>query len=794
MQDSSRIQESYRRATDILETCSSSFEKKTALRALHEPLGGRRTLTLWHPILEKIINLHLSLCIELNQLDLARKALERYKLITQHSNINSLCDVFAKFLKQLEQRIHCEDVTTEISNENTLSQSEESLHPLVFTSDEPHDEMKKYTRQLRIVTVWETYQFAFKLLKSNPKLTIVFLQIIQRATKFCEEHILIAELREILRTARKHIDRAQKLIVEGSSDAKKVLLGTPDVLYAYMETWTQLFHTLSSSKMEMWQEAYRLADTMNFTLNEAFPGLNAQPNHFIFYFDSLAKIFWVATLGSHQYLYHAYALLQLWKQKKKHGFTDVELAGIVFIASLCVPFLELSESNETGTYRNVQFTAGFLTQWKRLVGLRYNLSRSTLFQEIEKNILPHCHEFLKGVQKKIEENMVNQKLYLTLEKDLYTLEKKSAYVQYIPPLRSNIVVKVISIVLETQSTMKITQLSELCGRDDFSDLEPTLLKVASACKSVPQIDVENDIIAFTSIDNDLFSSAIVDLRQDIENALYKSIPIHEPFHQKRLVKHVLASLNNERQKLFSRLELIEKRRNAHDIEQDESRKKKILEKQQQNAQQRREAAQQLERERKNREEKSKLEEERQKTISNIMNLIERLENVTHKKLPELHKNIDKETLIRIAQKHLAIERQKAEDHAIADVKRMDFFFRALREREWPALKKLCLSCIEEARANVKIRIANQAELLRIHDERVQIDKDRLMRMNNSRLRWGTERIRDRQRIQGAAMKKRTQEQEVMDELARGAAASHAPMETKADATGSDYAFDEEWET
>ena len=772
MQEPIRALEAYRRATDILTAGTSTLERKTALRTLHEPLGGRRRVNYWHPVMEKIIHMHLELCIELNQLELAQKALDHYKKITQHNNATSLQEVVIKFVTALDKKLMSGSLETDVTESSvSLFPLEEELRAAAFDADGFQETVDRKKLQPHARTTWEAYRFSLDLLKTNPKLTTLFLQTVQRCATFCEEHNRAAELRDLLRVARKHLDRVPKLIAHPSGDLRKFLIGTPDILHAYLDTWARLFRVVTAPSMRMWQEAYRLVETMNFTMTEAFPGLNPQPSQIITYFDCLAKVFWAATIGTHHYLYHAYALLHLWKRKKRQGASDSELAGRVLISSLCVSYSDAGEKERGVAQRCAQFSLGLLHHWTRLLGLKYTPTRETLLREVEKHVLPQCSELLRGFYAKVQQNLHDANFHVKLGNDVGILEKDNLYEKYISVIRVNITTAVISTVFSSHSVVKFASLCKLCGVEKFSSIEPIVLKVASTRKRSAHIDHEQEFVSFSNTESDLFTSTLSNLRNIVANVRSTYFISQDSNAHARLVQKAAAEASSERQQLLLRLELMEKRRDAHDIEKEEHRKKSFHEKQQRDAHHRQEAAKQLEKERIDRETKNKVDEENQKSKTRIQDLIKQMEQVTGKKFSELHDLTDKNSLLRAAQKQLKVEQQKVQDSAVSEVKRADFFVRAVREEEWPEIEKTWALQQGEMRQNAEERRKNQLEIQQLNQAKAEETRARLEIMSSRRLQWESERIADRRKAHESSLKKRTQEQQVMEELARGAAAS-----------------------
>lgn len=79
-------------------------KKSDALETLHEVLRMRRHRQYQHDLHEPIINLYLSLCVELRKGHAAKEGLYQYKILTQNTDINSLEKVIRRFVQVAENR------------------------------------------------------------------------------------------------------------------------------------------------------------------------------------------------------------------------------------------------------------------------------------------------------------------------------------------------------------------------------------------------------------------------------------------------------------------------------------------------------------------------------------------------------------------------------------------------------------------------------------------------------------------------------------------------------------------
>eukprot|EP00438_Fugacium_kawagutii_P023101 Skav220084 [mRNA] locus=scaffold262:403435:410567:- [translate_table: standard] len=91
-----------KRAEELLEV----GKQNEALETLHNAILHKRWKNQWSPTLEKIIERHLQLCVELQKMRFAREGLHQYRATCQAANIQSLEQVVRVFRKAAEEKVN----------------------------------------------------------------------------------------------------------------------------------------------------------------------------------------------------------------------------------------------------------------------------------------------------------------------------------------------------------------------------------------------------------------------------------------------------------------------------------------------------------------------------------------------------------------------------------------------------------------------------------------------------------------------------------------------------------------
>eukprot|EP00439_Symbiodinium_sp_Y106_P037288 s5248_g4.t1 len=81
-------------------------KQNEALETLHHAILHKRWKNQWSPTLEKIIERHLQLCVELQKMRFAREGLHQYRATCQAANIQSLEQVVRVFRKAAEEKVN----------------------------------------------------------------------------------------------------------------------------------------------------------------------------------------------------------------------------------------------------------------------------------------------------------------------------------------------------------------------------------------------------------------------------------------------------------------------------------------------------------------------------------------------------------------------------------------------------------------------------------------------------------------------------------------------------------------
>jgi hypothetical protein len=387
-------------------------------------------------------------------------------------------------------------------------------------------------------------------------------------------------------------------------------------------------------------------------------------------------------------------------------------------------------------------------------------------------VIPLCDPVVQNLYAIVNRSVYSLNfLHETLD-DLASIAKSEVHAAYVPLIRKNIVTAVVCTAFRSYSYVTMPTLVSLCKEESFSALEGIVLQVAALRKESVYIDQEKGTVRFSRRDGDTFSATLSNVRNIVAQIQSDYVVRRDKATQDELVKAAIEGAAAERQQLMVRLELMEKRRVAQDVDKEERRKDEFQKKQAKDTHDRQVAAQQLEQERVAREAKKKADDEKLKDLARGVDLVKKLEETVGKKMDDLRKIEDKAALIAAAQSRLQQEQKTLEDKAKEEVKRLDFFVRAMREQEAPALAQWWESASTEMQKDAEVRQQNQLEMHRKNFEAALENKKRMQVMNDKRLAFQNRLIEQRKLAFQEQTKKRNQEQRVAEQLAAGAAKSN----------------------
>ena len=817
-------------------------DKMIALKTIQECFEGRRRVNHWFPVMEQMMHLIIELSADLDVFQtIALRCLEHYKKITQMNNANSLHEVVSKFLAKIKTRLQ---ESIEIHMEEAAEAADASdfaLEKLLRTCawEQRHDsgsleasvEQKRsaeLTARRQLIAFYnksfDVYRSLLYRFRGNLKLSTLFQNTIRQCAQlmldYCTEWQKIpvsgdtqsaglpwikGNLQELLRVTRRHLDRLYRSagadrsqnITPKEMEIRRMCFGSTDIYYGYIETWFKLFEIAKAA--DLWHEAYIAVEAVNYTLSDIFSRLPPRSAYIMRYYDALGDVFWASNNcnssgnAQPQYLFHAYALMNLWKHYQRHasGVSSEQaeffraLPGRILLATCCVHSSEIDcndegfESEGFVHTRAMSASGGAYSQnWIRLLALKHKPSLIGLFRSIQTyDILGHCanesalvefYKNLRGSQSNNRVGFLRQTLGM-----IEALESTPEYQRYLAPIRTNLTQSVLGTVFRCYRSIRLETMRSLCCVNSNLDLEPMLLSAANEFRN-KKITIEIDqakgeCVIQSRSEDDLLQSVLSRTRSAVVQ-IRSTLGRRSASTREALLERVKGGVASERAAMLARLDIVERRTSAQFFEKEAQRKKRMQEKQQKENEQQKIAAQQLEKERVQRENRKKQDEEEESARARINDIISQLEKVTGTAMPEIRAIADRCDVLAAATARLHKEQHRIECEAIEEVNRFDFFIREKREQQrekvhdfWNKKHELLTETAEERQANLE---ANRKEI----EAAITQTQERLERMRISKNRWERQILQGRKQAHDHTMKKRTDEQRIMEELMRGAAA------------------------
>ncbi|KNH06629.1 hypothetical protein XU18_2530 [Perkinsela sp. CCAP 1560/4] len=810
-------------------------DKYIALRTLQECFDGRRKVNHWFPVMEQMIHLIIELSADLKEFhQVALRSIEHYKKITQMNNVHSLHEVVFKFLVKIRNRLE-EDIfitSSESSGIEELDQleSEQKLRSCSWTSKQNPSHAEAYEegtwktelcarRQFTsfYVESFEIYRALLYRFRGNLKLSTLFQSTIQQCAQlmleYCEKWrkfptartagfpAIKGNLQELLRVTRRHLDRLSRNagtenfqnLSAKEVETRRFCVNSQEIFFGYIETWFKLFDIAKAAKL--WSEAYIAVEAINYTLSEIFPRLQPRPAYIIRYYDALADVFWAsnncspATGNPPQYLFHSYALVQLWKHlsRQENNMLDKEqyadLPGRILLAASCVYSNEVEELNgfdNSGglVVSHAVYTPSsgvFLQNWTQLLGVKYPPTIGGLLRSIQSfQIVAHCQQdpTLVELYKMLRSQSSNSVVFLQQSiESINRLSGKQTYRQYLSPIQRNMTQTVLHNIFRCYHSITLEKMCTLACVPNYVQLEAILLKAINELRSKKfhiEVDQLNGACNFHSRgEEERVQTSISRVRVALAT-MQKQMIVHNPSIRQNLIERVKGTLSEERSQLLIRLDIVERRSSAQFFEKEAQRKKKLQEKQVRENEQKVLAAQQLEKERVQREIRKKQEEEDAHAREKIDELISELEKITGKCMPEIRSISDRLEVLGAATAMLHKEQQRVECEAVEEVNRYDFFIRAKREQEFFSLSTFWKKMVSQWHENMTTRDENERKNRKQVEENAIETRARLARMAKSRRKWENKIFAVRRQALESSRKKRMDEESVIENLMRGA--------------------------
>jgi len=545
--------------------------KQDALQTLHAALLHKKFKHEWKAVIEKIMNRHLELCVELRKMKMARDGLYQYRTMSQQSNPESLKDVVEKFRKLAEEKVNEAKMQKDIQMAE-IGDLEEMEPPQTILLRAIQAQDTRQQSQDRDVHnhfrfLWETYKVILDVLKSNRGLEEVYHETARNVFEFCRINQRPQEFKKLCEALRKNYMELSKNT--GKVPPHQVDPNKADTITRTLETRCKQLQI--ATELDMWKESHTTATEICELMSKARP----KPHLRSMYYEYLGQIFW----KSENHLFHAFACFKNLQFVKafKNTIPKEELsllASKAVLATLCVPFqqnadihatLELTTEGASSPYEkakknaalfNVQNvpTRDFMSQnliEKGLLGLAIEPCRK-LFALIESDFTPLslCQDAKPYLDEISNGNLFDDKL-----------------VDYITPLKQIIFFRLMKQLSEVYANMTIDNFERAASIVPFSIAEKWMASAARQHGINIQINYSHKAIVFGAprkVDMKSMRQPLIEIGYKLQQAMQRVAPEEQHKKEKQEKTALAQSIvrrNEEETKLIrQRIAEIEKRK------------------------------------------------------------------------------------------------------------------------------------------------------------------------------------------------------------------------------------------
>lgn len=487
-------------------------KKEAALDILYDVIKSKKHRN-WQKIHEPILQLYLTLCVELKRSVNAKEGLYQYKLICQQVNIASLEEIISFFLKLAEK--HADDAKEQSIELVTVEdldnlQTPEGLMLKSVSSEDAQDRSDRVLLTPWVKFLWEAYRNVLELLRNNNRVERLYHETAQSAFKFCLKFKRRAEFRKLCVLVKNHLDQVLKY--QGQPTA--INLNSPESLQMHLET--RLFQLESAITMELWQEAFKAIEGIHslMLMSKKPP----KPHMMANYFEKVALVF----LKASNMLFHAAALLKLFMliKEQKKTVTPEELQKIgkkVLLATLSIPIPPGKSSMEEYLSYN---PVGYEKERKltTILGLISIPSRRSLIAEVESLILSHVTPELNELFYVLEKKFQPLKLCRNVHNVLTTISDNEHFVQYVKPIQEITVIRMLKQVSQVYETLSFDHLLKMIPFSNIHHLERIIVSCVKEGDMQVNINHQSKSISFGS-------ALVVALKEEVADGPYiQSMP------------------------------------------------------------------------------------------------------------------------------------------------------------------------------------------------------------------------------------------------------------------------------
>jgi len=240
----------------------------------------------WKQAHDEIMMIFVTLCVDLRKNP--QDGFFKYRLICTTAHLSSL----EKCLRELISQ----------ANEKGDEEYKALLEEFTERDMEDADVKKEFTQKQfalpHLKYEWIVYRAVLDILRNNQKLDPLYQETVRYAIKFCIDYERSSEYRKLCKACRRHLD----FIFNRQDQTNHVEIHEPKMLGVYLHTRFELLE--SATKLNMWQEAYKLITDIHGLKEKSKTVL--EPSLLTAYYKKLSQIF----LSSNKNLLHACAILK----------------------------------------------------------------------------------------------------------------------------------------------------------------------------------------------------------------------------------------------------------------------------------------------------------------------------------------------------------------------------------------------------------------------------------------------------------------------------------------------------
>ncbi|CAE7351950.1 TIF3A1 [Symbiodinium sp. CCMP2592] len=757
-----------KRAEELLEV----GKQNEALETLHHAILHKRWKNQWSPTLEKIIERHLQLCVELQKMRFAREGLHQYRATCQAANIQSLEQVVRVFRRAAEEKVNQAKKEQDVRLGKVADLEEMDAPETILLQAIQAGDTRQQSQDKDVHThfrfLWETYKVILDVLKSNSRLEEVYHETSRQAFEFCRANTRPQEFKRLCDILRKNFQDLSKRT--GPTGQNPVQPNNVDTITKTLETRCRQMQV--ATELDLWREAYNTSSEIC-DLMTALGKVNQRPKPHLrsMYYEHLGQIFW----KSENYLFHAFASLKnvffVKGAKQNMPKSELELlASRAVLAMLCVPFQENSDiqtSLEMSTDGSHQYEKAKKNAF--LFSAQSVPTRDSISSQItEKNLLSIAADPCAKLFGLVESDFTplslcqDAKPYLDQIASDEICEGKLK--DYVIPLKQIIFFRLIKQLSEVYVSMTIEDFENAASIVPFNIAETWMANASRQQGISIQINYMQKAIIFgapTKVDMKSMRQPLIEIGYKLQQAMQcvaqEELQRKDKLEKQHLLTNIKERMEQETRSIRQRKEEIERRK-------EESERRKQIQEREAMERQRKEEALEAEKERRRQEEERKRREvekqEQRKKEQELQKNLEVLEQmkkqaeqratnlkVAGKKITEIEAddltNISFDQIEKAREAQVLKERQDKIRQRKAESKRVDHLARALREEEASSLKQWSADVEKvDAEQLEKFESAKQEEQRKQHQNLLK-EKEELLPFQHVKDNWAEQQLEPR---------------------------------------------------